>query len=62
MELNLDVPASHFSHFAVKGNSVAGRPCQSGGTGKMLSVTICPKVAFSGRSRGRAAVFTEGRL
>lgn len=39
MERNLDVPASHFSHLGVKGNSVAGRPCQGGGTGKMFSVT-----------------------
>lgn len=39
MKLNLDVPASHFSHLGVKGNSVAGRPCQGGGTGKMFSAT-----------------------
>lgn len=38
-KLNLDVFASHFSHHGVKGNSVAGRPCQGGGPGKMFSAS-----------------------
>lgn len=31
IKLNLDVPASHFSHLGAKGNSVAGRLRQGGG-------------------------------
>lgn len=60
IKLNTGVLASHFSHLGVKGDSVAGRLCQGGGTGEKVFCLKRPKLAFSGRARRRAAVFTEG--
>lgn len=46
IKLNIDVLASHFSHLGVKGNSVAGKPCQGGGTGENVFCLKSPKLAF----------------
>lgn len=52
MELPLDVPVSHFAHLGVKGNSVAGRPCQGGGTRNMFSVTNVQRSLFLEEQEG----------